>query len=209
MVNKPKKLTIKKLPFLSTKGFKINLLIEYDLVTGEVIKNLSIPGNRANATFNKLNISGDYKSVASNYLVYREGFDDKARYDANHWRGGFGTENKVLTNGQVVKVTKGTTFTEEEAKRTLQYDIDKVFIPAIQKKISKADWEALKPTQQAALISYAYNTGNINDDMAKNIKSKNFTAVANALANGLATSNKKPVPALAVRRQEEAILFSK
>jgi GH24 family phage-related lysozyme (muramidase) len=192
---------------LEIKKIVIDLAVEYDEATGQVVKNasaLKIP-----SSFKKLDTSGDYKNVASNYLVYREGFLDKPRYDANHWRAGFGTENKVLANGQVIKVTQNTTFTAEEAKRTLQYDIDKVFVPTVVKSVGKANWDALKPTQQAALISYAYNRGHLEDDMIKNVKSKNYPAVANALANGVKTSNKKFVPALAVRRQEEAELFKK
>jgi GH24 family phage-related lysozyme (muramidase) len=45
--------------------------------------------------------------------------------------------------------------------------------------------------------------------MASNIKKKNFTAVSDALANGIATSKGKFVPGLGVRRKEEALLFSK
>jgi GH24 family phage-related lysozyme (muramidase) len=187
--------------------FVINLEIEYDSATGQIRKRVTT--NKVPSTFSKLNTAGDYKEVAANYLAYKEGFLSQAKWDANHFRGGFGTENKVLANGQIVKVTKDTTFTLEEAKRTLQYDLDKVFVPKIVNKIGKSNWEALKPTQKAALISYAYNTGNINDVMASNIKKKNFTAVSDALANGIATSNGKFLEPLAVRRREEALLFSK
>jgi GH24 family phage-related lysozyme (muramidase) len=192
---------------LDTAGFEINLSVEYDQATGQIIKRVST--SKIPSSFGKLDTSGDYKNVTSNYIAYRESYQSNAYYDVTRYRGGFGTENKVLANGQVVKVTQNTTFTAEEAKRTLQYDIDKVFVPKIQDKIGKSNWNALKPTQQAALISYAYNTGNINDEMAKNIKSKNFTAVANLLSNGINTSKGKFVEGLAVRRQEEAALFSK
>ena len=187
--------------------FEINLEIEYDSATGQVRKKVTT--NKVPSSFSKLDTSGNYTEVAANYLAYKEGFLSKAEFDVTRYRGGFGTENKVLANGTVVKVTKDTTFTLEEAKRTLQYDLDKVFVPKIINKIGKSNWDELKPTQKAALISYAYNTGNINDVMASNIKKKNFTAVSDALANGIATAKGKFLPGLGVRRKEEALLFSK
>jgi GH24 family phage-related lysozyme (muramidase) len=187
--------------------FVINLEIEYDSSTGQTVRKVTT--SKVPSSFGKLNTSGSYTEVAANYLAYKEGFLSKADWDVTRYRGGFGTENKVLANGTVIKVTKDTTFTLEEAKRTLQYDLDKVFVPKIINKIGQKDWNALKPTQKAALISYAYNTGNINDVMASNIKKKNFTAVSDALANGIATSKGKFVPGLGVRRKEEALLFSK
>jgi GH24 family phage-related lysozyme (muramidase) len=187
--------------------FEINLEVVYDSATNSFTRRATI--SSVPSSFSKLNTSGTYTEVAANYLAYKEGFLSQAKYDVTRYRGGFGTENKVLANGTVIKVTKDTTFTLEEAKRTLQYDLDKVFVPKIINKIGKSNWEALKPTQKAALISYAYNTGNINDVMASNIKKKNFTAVSDALANGIATSKGKFLPGLGVRRKEEALLFSK
>jgi GH24 family phage-related lysozyme (muramidase) len=154
-----------------------------------------------------LQLTGGWEEIAFNYISSKEGFYEVPAWDANHLRGGYGSDNIILASGQNKEVDSNTRFTREDAKRTLIWNIKNDYYKRVITKIGIQQWEKLKNTQKAALISYTYNVGSILDSVAKAIQSGESTAVANAIASGPITSEGKVVGGLITRRREEATLY--
>ena len=107
---------------------------------------------------NLMKSSDKWKTIAANYIAKKESFSKKASDDEGTQRGGYGSD-KVLKNGKLVTVSKGTVFTEREAMDTLiNYSI-----PAYSKQIisdlGQHNWDKLNNNQKAALVSLGYNAG--------------------------------------------------
>jgi len=169
---------------------------------------INIPGKiLGQVDLSSLQLTGGWEEIAYNYISSKEGFYEIPKWDANHLRGGYGSDNIILANGQNKKVDNNTRFTKEDAKRTLIWNIKNDYYKRVVNKIGVQQWEKLKNTQKAALISYAYNVGSILNSVANAIQSGESTAVANAIAAGPITSEKKVVDGLITRRKEEATLY--
>jgi GH24 family phage-related lysozyme (muramidase) len=153
-------------------------------------------------------LSGDWKNRAFQVITIWEGFEPTAVPDAGTLRGGYGSDKK-LVNGKPQQVVASTTFTRAEAKDTLIYLIENDYGPnRVIRSLGKATFDSLNDNQRAALISYAYNVGNINK-LVSSIKSKDFTTTAALIKAGPITSKGVVVDGLVIRRAKEALVFSK
>jgi GH24 family phage-related lysozyme (muramidase) len=105
-----------------------------------------------------INLTGDWIERTIQLLRKHEGFLPYAKWDENAFRGGYGSDKK-LVNGKLVKVTKDTTWTKDEADKTLDYEIRNSYAPPIIKQLGNDNWEKLNDNQKAALVSLGYNAG--------------------------------------------------
>lgn len=155
-------------------------------------------------------LKGDYLERAYALISFEEGFSVTAYWDVNAWRSGYGTDHKMQSDGKLVQVNKDTTFTQEEAKATLLYDIKYRFESGVVSQIGKENWDKLNDNQKASLLSYAYNGGAgalKTYGVASSIKGQDYTSAALNIARGPITSAGKVLPVLQRRRLKESILF--
>ena len=87
-----------------------------------------------------------------------ESFTDKASWDENKYRGGYGS-GKKLENGRLVDVTKNTTWTQAEAENTLEHELKNFYGPTIANQLGMDNWNKLNDKQKASLVSLGYNAG--------------------------------------------------
>lgn len=149
----------------------------------------------------KYRLAGE--SAAAQMVKGFDSFIDKAKWDENAFRVGFGSDTVTRANGQIEKVTKDTVVTLAEAQRDLERRLVE-FQDGIQKAIGIDTWNSLNEAQQAALTSIAYNYGELPKRIVDAIQGGGGAeSVANAISalgsdnNGI---NKR-------RRNEEAQSF--
>jgi GH24 family phage-related lysozyme (muramidase) len=171
------------------------------------ILNVSTPGSVA-IDPSSLNVSGDWINKAFQFISSKEGFDAVAKWDVNHFRGGYGSDKKLVGN-QLQNTVQGTTFTRKEAEDTLKYEIVTDYSKRVINVIGQAAWDALSDNQKASLTSFAYNTGTINKGISGAIQSKNYSQAAQIIASGPYTAAGKYLSGLELRRKEESALFNK
>lgn len=157
--------------------------------------------------------TGNYNSIpplagaaieqATALLKNFEGFSSKAYWDVNAYRTGYGSDTITKADGTVVKVTKDTVITREDAERDLARRTQE-FANRAKNQVSSASWDALPANAQAALTSYAYNYGSLTDDVRNAAinaaKTGDMTALANAVRNRQTNNN----GVNAKRRNQEA-----
>ena len=169
--------------------------------------NVNAPGSVA-IDPNSLNVSGDWLNRAFQYISYKEGFEPIAKFDINHFRGGYGSDKKLVDN-QLQTVVQNTKFTTKEAEDTLKYEIVADYSKRVIRAIGQTAWDKLSDNQKASLTSFAYNTGNINEGISGAVKSGNYSIAAQLIASAPYTAKGKYLPGLESRRKEESALFSK
>ena len=129
-------------------------LLKAENITSEDLKKLIDPlkggGN--------VSLSGDWVDMTKQLLRKYETFSDTASWDENAYRGGYGS-GKKLVNGKLVDVTADTTWTQQEAEDTLDYELKNTFGPIIASQLGKNNWEKLNDQQKASLVSLGYNAG--------------------------------------------------
>ena len=129
-------------------------LLKAENITSEDLKKLVDPlkggGN--------ISLSGDWVDITKQLLRKYETFSDTASWDENAYRGGYGS-GKKLVNGKLVDVTANTTWTQQEAEDTLDYELKNTFGPIIANQLGKSNWEKLNDQQKASLVSLGYNAG--------------------------------------------------
>ena len=141
-------------------------------------------------------------------LKQYEGYLEKASYDVNAWRIGHGSDTLTDNFGKFRKVVKGDTTTRENAGRDLTRRMVE-FEKKVSKKVGAEFWEPLDYMVKGALISLAYNYGNITKQaIVDAIKTGNSNLIANAVISSTLNDNKKlslkVQNALKVRRKKEA-----
>jgi lysozyme len=158
-------------------------------------------------------LTGDWVERSKLIIISFEGFIKKARWDANAWRGGYGTDNIIVSEGsQPSKVTSSTTFTKVQAEITLSYDINNRFKKSIIGVLGQKNWDKLNDNQKAAIMSYSYNAGEgtlKSRGIVESITKNNFKQAASQIAAGPITSKGKVIPGLVSRRKTEAKIFEK
>jgi hypothetical protein len=164
-------------------------------------------------------VDGDWIAFAMNYMIVREGFTPSASPDYGNLRLGYGTRKLLVSikaNGELVlrDAIEGDTTTQKNALIVLKYEVSTTYKSKVvgnnSYQISEADWNALNKYQRTALISYAYNCGSLNTNIANAIKAKDYTKAADLIQNGPVTGKGKPLEllnGLVRRRAEEAALF--
>jgi GH24 family phage-related lysozyme (muramidase) len=160
--------------------------------------------------------AGNWKKIAAEYISKKEGFTNKAKWDENAYRAGYGSD-KVLRDGKLIPVTKGMTVTKEEALATLEaYSIDK-YSNQIAKDLGEENWNKLNNNQRAALTSLGYNAGAaFISKRGYGRKIKYYIEAGNLDAAGDVIYSQGPksgarsgyLPGLEKRRKEESNLFN-
>jgi GH24 family phage-related lysozyme (muramidase) len=136
---------------------------------------------------------------AASLLRAKEGFRERAYWDVNAWRTGYGSDTVTRADGTIEKVTKDTVVTREDAERDLARRTAE-FEQSAAQSVGADIWAGLPPRARAALTSITYNYGSLPSSVANAARSGDLEAVA-ASVEGLKTHNGG---INAKRRQEEA-----
>jgi GH24 family phage-related lysozyme (muramidase) len=89
-----------------------------------------------------------------------ESFRDKAYWDVNAWRVGYGSDTTTDEKGNVQRVTRNTRVSKEMALMDLQRRIPE-FQETIIEDVGLLSWNNLPDEQKAALTSITYNYGEL------------------------------------------------
>jgi len=144
-------------------------------------------------------LSGDAVNQTKQLLRNSEGFREKAYWDVNAWRIGYGTDTITDAQGNVTAVTKDSVVTREDAERDLERRISTGFMPKVAGQVGE-NWSKLPTSAQAALTSVGYNYGSLPSSVVKATKTGNLNTIADSV-EALKTHNKG---VNARRRIEEA-----
>jgi GH24 family phage-related lysozyme (muramidase) len=154
-----------------------------------------------------IELSGDYRNRAFAFIASKELFTEFAKDDEGTLRLGYGTD-KIFDNGKLRDVRAGDKTTPEAAKQVLLSQIQNDYEKRVIRAIGQSNFNKLNANQKAALISYAYNVGNISSSIATSIKQGNLTEAALQIQNGPITGQQSGVlTGLILRREQEAALF--
>jgi GH24 family phage-related lysozyme (muramidase) len=144
-----------------------------------------------------------------------EGFSPTAKWDENAYRGGYGTDKKIV-NGTLTTASKDTTWSQKEAEDTLEYEIRNDYGPKVANQLGVENWEKLNDKQKAALVSLGYNAGpyifKVRDygrGIKQAIENDDLETAGQLIKKGPTTgsSSGKYYSGLAKRRSEESDLF--
>jgi len=176
--------------------------------------------------FGDLDLSADWITISTVLIGKSEGFTERATWDVNAYRCGFGTSKIVGSDGVLRDVlptpayhtqtgektpANGDVTTLDAALKLLKYQITTTFKNKIVGKesyqIPQTTFDALNDRQKSALISYVYNVGSLRVGIATALKAGNLAAAAAGIREGPVTPEiyRK---GLTKRRNEEATLFS-
>lgn len=121
-------------------------------VSSDDFKNLI---NKKSGGMSSIQLSGNWLEMSVALIKKHEGFISKAKWDENAYRGGYGSDKK-LVNGRLEKVTKETTWTQKEADDTLEYEIRNFYAPTVARQLGMENWNKLNDKQKASLVSLGY-----------------------------------------------------
>ncbi|HDL6015149.1 TPA: integrating conjugative element protein [Mannheimia haemolytica] len=139
-------------------------------------------------------ISGSTMDQATGLLRNFEGFISKAQWDVNAHHVGYGSDTITRADGTVVKVTKDTVITKEDAERDLARRTA-IFANNVRQELGDSHWNALPANAQAVLVSYAYNYGSLAktksvlDAARRSAQTGDMTALATAVRNRQVDNN--------------------
>lgn len=171
------------------------------------------PNNRGNQGGNYS--AGNYSSIApingssieqaSGLLKKFEGFSDKAYWDVNAHRAGYGSDTITKADGTIVKIQPGMTISREDAERDLARRT-KEFANTARRNISAETWDKLPPNAQAALTSIAYNYGSLDklNSVVKAAKASANSGDMSILSNAVRRLQHHNNGVNAKRRNQEA-----
>jgi len=156
---------------------------------------------------------GDWVTIAVKFISAKEGFLEKAKFDANAYRLGYGTDTIIDAKSRKTrKVVQGDTTTRADADAVLKSEIQTTYYNRLvgsgKNKITKDAFDKLNDKQKAALISYVYNVGSLRAAIKTNVQAGQYALATRLIAEGPITSNGTVIPGLVQRRREEAALFS-
>ena len=163
----------------------------------------------------QISLTGNWIDITKELFRKNEGYKEKAKWDENAYRGGYGTDKK-LVNGRLINADSSTTWTKQEAEETMDYEIKNTYGPTVAKQVGLNNWNKLNDAQKASLVSLGYNAGPYiftTKDYGKRIKSAiesgDMQAAADAIAQGPVTGSGtgKVYSGLQRRRREEAQIF--
>jgi GH24 family phage-related lysozyme (muramidase) len=163
--------------------------------------------NALNLYLNKMSL----ETASADFIKQFEGFTANAMWDVNAWRIGHGSDTIELPNGTHRSVVQTDTTTTALAGKDLARRIKDEFIPKVQKKIGEPYWSKLPEPAQVALLSIAYNYGNITKqailDSARSGDMKKLgQAIVDSTYNDNASLPEGVRNALRARRLKEATL---
>jgi GH24 family phage-related lysozyme (muramidase) len=101
---------------------------------------------------------------------------------------GYGSDTITRPDGTVVRVAPGMQVSEEDARRDLIRRINTEFTPRATQAVGAETWATLPAQAQEALVSIAYNYGNLPPDVVAAAKTGDIGRIA-AAVEGLANDN--------------------
>ena len=119
--------------------------------------------------------------VAAQFIRDREGFRATPYWDVNAYRAGFGSDTVTLSDGSVRAVTEGIRVSIEDANRDLLRRITEEFLPRAKNQVGAERFDTLNAQQRAALVSIAYNYGELPARIVEAIRSGTDQQVAEAI----------------------------
>lgn len=131
--------------------------------------------------------ASDGNTLTLDLIRQKEGFREKAYWDVNAWRTGYGSDTVTRSDGTVETVTEDTVVTREDAERDLARRT-REFQLAASRKIGTDIWTNMPGNVTAALTSIAYNYGSIPDRLLSSARSGDWAKLATAV-EGLAGDN--------------------
>lgn len=146
-------------------------------------------------------MGGEYFGTAADMLRDFEGFRSSTYYDVNHDRVGYGSDTITLADGTIKTVKKGDVVTRADAERDLKRRIAEETKQA--RDTVGGAWDVLPESAKAALISVAYNYGELPKSVVAAIKTGDTLAIADAV-DGLSGHNNG---VNAKRRKKEAAII--
>lgn len=149
-----------------------------------------------------------YINKAVDLLTKFEGFTSRASWDVNAYRLGFGSDTITFSDGTYRKVVKGDTTNKENAKKDLARRIPQ-FVKRIKNQIGIETFDKLGDNTKAAVISIAYNYGNVpHKAIREALKRNKKDEIAKVWIDSTYNDNSKLGPniqkGLRNRRQKEA-----
>jgi tape measure domain-containing protein len=156
--------------------------------------------NAADAT----TFGGAGQATAAGLIKQREGFIDRAEWDVNAFRVGFGSDTTTDMSGNKTAVTANTVTTRADADRDLARRITE-FQSVIKREIGAARFDSFSTDQQAVLTSLAYNYGSLAGTRQTETFRTGTTDEIVAALRGLATDNNGINSG---RRNQEADIFA-
>ena len=148
-------------------------------------------------------ISGSAIEQATGLLKNFEGFSNKAYWDVNAYRTGYGSDTITKADGTIVKVQKGMIINKEDAERDLARRT-REFANVARSHVTPDVWTKLPDNAQAALTSYAYNYGRVTQDIRNAAKVATETGNINILAEAIRKRQTNNNGVNAKRRNQEA-----
>lgn len=145
--------------------------------------------------------SGD--DAAAAVIRQFEGFRETPYYDVNAYRVGYGSDTITLADGSIRQVVQGMRVSVADANRDLLRRIATEFRPTAERAAGADRFATFTPQQQAALISIAYNYGEIPDRIVDAVRTGSDEQIAAAITS-LAGDNDGVNEG---RRRQEAALF--
>ena len=183
-------------------------------------------GGGTKVDLGNLDLSAPWLSLAAKFVGKNEGFTDRATWDVNAYRLGFGSDKIVGADGKVRDVqppasyhkqtgekipANGDRTTVEAALKILEYELAGPYknrlVGTGGSKIPEATFDALNNKQKAALISYVYNVGSLRPGIAAAIRAGQLSSAVTQIQAGPVTPEQYR-EGLTRRRNEEASLFS-
>lgn len=130
----------------------------------------------------------DAMIAARDKIAGFEGFQNKAYWDVNHYRAGYGSDTGTGIDGKPYEIKKGMTISSADATRDLDRRIQEYFDKLIG-EIGQTRFGALTADQKASIASLMHNygagelssTGDLKD-VLKGLQDGNNQAVADAIA---------------------------
>ena len=122
----------------------------------------------------------NWKEISRNSLIQFEGFKDKAYWDVDHYRVGYGTDTLYDDTGKPVEVTQDTVVSKEQALKSLEKRITDDFVPIIKNTIGES-WNSLSDNAKAAAVSITYNYGRVPKRIREALKSGDNTKISEAI----------------------------
>lgn len=155
-----------------------------------------------------------YYLDASKFIAQFEGFTPVASWDVNAWRIGHGSDTITLDNGSYRTVIQGDRTTKINAGKDLARRIpefeNKVINYIAKFGVTNRQWEQLPKDTKVALLSFAYNYGNIvKKAIREAIKTGDVNEIADAVLSSTINDNVNTIyyNGLRKRRQAEADLI--
>ncbi|WP_247997317.1 lysozyme [Brucella tritici] len=157
----------------------------FSLTVGErEIRNAEANPDTADGAAGRLGVTGAVTTSrggdAMSIIRQFEGYRDTPYWDVNAHRVGYGSDTVTTSDGRKVKVEPGMKISRADAERDLARRT-KEFERGAASKVGVEAWNNLAPNVQAALVSVAYNYGNLPDNVAEAARSGDVYAIATAV----------------------------